>query len=54
MVAKVDDKSNRLFRCWGKNIKTPYTDFKPKIKQIITKTSQQLWDGNPHNKLFQI
>ena len=37
-----------------KNIKTPYTDLKPKIKQIITKKWQQLWDENPHNKLFQI
>ena len=37
-----------------KNIKTPYTDLKPKIKQIVTKKWQQLWDENPHNKLFQI
>ena len=37
-----------------KNIKTPYTDLKPKIKQIVTKKWQQLWDENPHNKIFQI
>ena len=37
-----------------KNIKTPYTDLKPKIKQIVTKKWQQLWDENPLNKLFQI
>ena len=37
-----------------KNIKTPYIDLKPKIKQIVTKKWQQLWDENPHNKLFQI
>ena len=38
----------------NKNIKTPYTDLKPKIKQIVTKRWQQLWDENPHDKLFQI
>ena len=37
-----------------KNVKTPYTDLKPKIKQILTKKWQQLWDENPYNKLFQI
>ena len=37
-----------------KNIKTSYTDLKPKIKQTETKKWQQLWDENPHNKLFQI
>ena len=37
-----------------KNIKTPYTDLKPKIKQIVTKKWPQLWDDNPHNKFFQI
>ena len=37
-----------------KNIKTPYTDLKPKIKQIVTKKYQQLWDENSYNKLFQI
>ena len=37
-----------------KNIKTLYTDLKPKIQQIVTKKWQQLWDENPHNKLFQI
>ena len=37
-----------------KNIKTPYTDLKTKIKQIVTKRWQQVWDQNPHNKLFQI
>ena len=37
-----------------KNTKTPYSDLKPKIKQIVTKKWQQLWDENPHNKLFQI
>ena len=37
-----------------KNIKTPYTDLKPKIKQIVTRKWQELWDENPHNKLFQI
>ena len=31
----------------------PYTDLKPKIRQIITKW-QQLWEKNPHNKLFQV
>ena len=33
---------------------TPCIDLKPKIKQIVTKKWQQLWDENPHNKLFQI
>ena len=37
-----------------KNIKTPYTDLKPKIKQIVTKKWQQLWDENPHSMFFQI
>ena len=37
-----------------KNIKTQCTDLKPKIKQIVTKKWQQLWDENPHDKLFQI
>ena len=37
-----------------KNIRTSYTDFKTKTKQIVTKKWQQLWDENPHNKLFQI
>ena len=37
-----------------KNIKTAYTDPKPKIKQIVTKNWQQLRDENPYNKLFQI
>ena len=37
-----------------KNIKTPFTDLKPQIQQIVTKKWQQLWDENPHNKLFQI
>ena len=37
-----------------KNIKTPYTDLKPKIKQIVSKKWQQLSDENFHNKLFQI
>ena len=35
----------------------PPTDLKPKIKQIVKKKKkkwQQLWDENPHNKLFQI
>ena len=27
---------------------------KPKIRQIITKKWQQLWEKNPHNKLFQV
>ena len=31
-----------------------YTDLKLKIRQIITKKWQQLWDKNPHNKLFQV
>ena len=39
----------------NKNIQTPYTDLKPKVKQIITKKKgQQLWDENSRNKLFQI
>ena len=29
----------------------PYADLKPKI---ITKKWQQLWEKNPHNKLFQV
>ena len=37
-----------------KNIKTPYTDLKPKIKEIVTKKWQQLWDENSHNNFFQI
>ena len=37
-----------------KNIKTSYTDLRPKIKQILTKKWQQLWEENPHNRLFQI
>ena len=37
-----------------KNIKTPYTDLKPKIKQIVTKKWQQSWDENPHNNLIKI
>ena len=32
----------------------PYTDLKHKIKQIITKGWQQLWDKNAQNKLRQI
>ena len=43
-----------IYMTTDKNIKTPYTDLKPKIKQIVTKKWQQLWDENPHNKLFQI
>ena len=34
--------------------KLPYTDLKHKIKQIITKRWQQLWDENTQNKLRQI
>ena len=54
-----NDKTNSLAKAAinmtpNKNIKTPYTDLKPKIKQIVTKKWQQLWDENPHNKLFQI
>ena len=37
-----------------KNIKTPYTDLKPKLQQIVTKKWQQLWDENLRNKFFQI
>ena len=37
-----------------KTSKLPYTDLKNKIKQIITKRWQQLWDGNVQNKLRQI
>ena len=53
-----NDKANSLAKAAinktpNKNIKTPYIDLKLKIKQI-TKKWQQLWDENPHNKLFQI
>ena len=37
-----------------KTSKLPYTDLKHKIKQIITKRWQQLWDENAQNKLCQI
>ena len=37
-----------------KTSKLPYTDLKHKIKQIITKRWQQLWDENAQNKLRQI
>ena len=37
-----------------KTSKLPYTDLKYKIKQIITKRWQQLWDENAQNKLGQI
>ena len=37
-----------------KTSKLPYTDLKHKIKQIITKRWQQLWDENTPNKLYQI
>ena len=54
-----NDKANSLAKAAinmtpDKNIKTLYTDFKPKIKQIVTKKWRQLWGENPHNKLFQI
>ena len=52
-----NDKANSLAAINmtpDKNIKTPYTDLKPKMKQTVTKKWQQLWDENPHNKLFQI
>ena len=29
-------------------------DLKPKIRQIITKKWQQMWEKNPHNKVFQV
>ena len=41
-------------RTRDKNFKTPYSDLKPKVKQTVTKKLPQLWDENPHNKLFQI
>ena len=37
-----------------KKSKIIYNYLKPKIKQIITKKWQQLWEKNPHNKLFQV
>ena len=37
-----------------KTSKLPYTDLKHKIKQIITKRWQQLWDENAQKKLRQI
>ena len=37
-----------------KTSKLPYTDLKHKIKQIITKRWQQLWDENAQNKPCQI
>ena len=37
-----------------KTSKLPYTDLKHKIKQIITKRWQQLWNENAQNKLRQI
>ena len=37
-----------------KKSKIPYTDFKPKIRQIMTNKWQQLWKENTHNKLFQV
>ena len=37
-----------------KNYKIPYSDLKPKIKQIMTIKWQQLWDENPHNKLYKL
>ena len=37
-----------------KTSKLPYTDLKHKIKQIITKRWQQLWDENDQYKLLQI
>ena len=37
-----------------KTSKLPYTDLKYRIKQIITKKWQQLWDDNSQNKLYQI
>ena len=37
-----------------KTSKLPYTDLKHKIKPIITKRWQQLWDENAQNKLHQI
>ena len=36
-----------------KKCKIPYTDLKPKTRQIITKKWQQLWEKSPH-KLFQV
>ena len=38
----------------NKKSKIPYTDLKPKIRQINTKKWRQLWEKNPHNKLFQV
>ena len=37
-----------------KKSKIPYSDLKQKIRQIITKKRQQLWEKNSHNKLFQV
>ena len=37
-----------------KTFKLPYTDLKYKIKQIMRKRWQQLWDENTQNKLYQI
>ena len=37
-----------------KKSKIPYNDLKPKVRQIITKKWQQLWEKTSHNKLFQV
>ena len=37
-----------------KKLKIPYTDLKPKIRQIITKKCQQLWEKIPQNKVFLV
>ena len=38
--------TQKLYSEWTQNLH--------KIEQIVTKKWQQLWDENPHNKLFQI
>ena len=55
-----NDKANSLDKAAlnmvpdKKKIKILYIDLKLKIRQIITKKWQQLWEKNPHNKLFQV
>ena len=36
------------------NIKLPYTDYKPKIKQLVTTRWQKNWSEQTQNKLFEI
>ena len=36
------------------NIKLPYTDYKPKIKQLVTSQWQNSWSEQTENKLYEI